>query len=471
MMKSERKRGNPIVTVILVLVVLILGVAGGMYLGRTADGGFLGTLSGKAPVGNAAEAEAYPRQMPVAVAPTAPVVNPAGAMVPGTATAQTPEAAQAVETLNVVTGDGTLTAQDGVDVLTPAAVTIIQLPAKAGDEVMRGDVLARVDRDKLRDTLSDLKAQRDQQEQVVKSLSGAKASETVYSPVKGRVKKVYADEGEDVQTVMSRDGALALLSTDGLMKVTFVPGDNTLIRVGASVTVKDDRGEEWDGRVDSLSGATGEVTVTFTDNGPELDENVSVYLGALIGTGTAKINSPLTITATGGTVDDARYLNKENASVSKGTALFDLKDVPISDGYKTALTKRQDILDQITQAESVMDSGEITAPESGIIDVVYPNITNVPLGKDTAILSLSSDETLGMVIAVDEMDVVKLEVGQSATVTVNALAGQTFSGSIKKIAFVGKAIGGITMYDVTIQMDNAPEMRVGMSGSASIAVA
>ena len=144
--------------------------------------------------------------------------------------------------------------------------------------------------------------------------------------------------------------------------------------------------------------------------------------------------------------------------------------MPISDGYKTALTKRQDILDQITQAESVMDSGEITAPESGIIDVVYPNITNVPLGKDTAILSLSSDETLDMVIAVDEMDVVKLEVGQSATVTVNALAGQTFSGSIKKIAFVGKAIGGITMYDVTIQMDNAPEMRVGMSGSASIAV-
>jgi multidrug efflux pump subunit AcrA (membrane-fusion protein) len=470
MMKSEGKRGNPIVTVILVLIVLILGVAGGMYLSRTGSGGFLGTLSGKAPASYEAEADTYPQQLPVAAIPTAPVVNPAGATVPGSASSQVPEAAQAVPNPNVVTGDGTLTAQDGVDVLTPAAVTIIQLPAKAGDEVTRGDVLARVDKDKLRDTLNDLKAQRDKQEQVVKSLSGAKASQTVYSPVKGRVKKVYADEGEDVQTVMGRDGALALLSTDGLMKVTFVPGDNTLIRVGAPVTVKDDRGNEWDGRVASLSGATGEVTVTFTDDGPQLDGDVSVYLGALIGTGVAKINSPLTITATGGTVDDARYKNKENASVSKGTALFDLKDVPISDDYKTALTKRQDILDQITQAENVLDSGEISAPESGIIDVVYDHITNVPLGKDTAILSLSSDETLDMVIAVDEMDVVKLEAGQSATVTVNALAGQTFSGSVKKIAFVGRAIGGITMYNVTIQMDNAPEMRVGMSGSASIAV-
>ena len=467
MMKSERKRGNPVVTVILVLIVLILGVAGGMYLSRTVDGGFLGTLLGKAPASY--ETEANPQQAPIAALPTAPVVNPAGELVPGAASAQVSEPAQAVPNPNVVEGDGALTAQDGVDVLTPAAVTIIQLPAKAGDEVSRGDVLARVDRDKLRDTLSDLKAQRDQQEKVVKSLSGEKASETVYSPVKGRVKKVYADEGEDVQTVMSRDGALALMSTDGLMKVTFVPGD-ALIRVGAAVTVKDDRGNEWDGRVASLSGATGEITVTFSDDGPELDENVSVYLGALIGTGTAKINSPLTITATGGTVDKARYLNKENASVSKGTALFDLSDVPISDGYKSALTKRQDILDQITQAEGVLDSGEITAPESGIIDVVYDNITNVPLGKDTAILSLSSDETLDMVIAVDEMDVVRLEAGQSATVTVNALAGQTFSGSVKKIAFVGKAVGGITMYDVTIQMDNAPEMRVGMSGSASIAV-
>ena len=465
MMKPERKRKNPVLTVMLVLVVLILGVVGGVFLNESMNGGFMGRLNGASPTGANAEADAYFAPTPVPGA-----VNPAGAPVPGAAAAATPAPAAAAETANVVTGDGTLTAQDGVDVLTPAAVTIIQLPAKAGDEVTRGDVLAHVDKDKLQDTLNALKAQRDQQEQVVRSLSGNKASETVYSPVKGRVKKVFADEGEDVQTVIARDGALALLSTDGLMKVTFVPSEGNDIRVGAAVTVRNDRGNEWDGRIASLSGATGEITVTFTDDGPQLDETVSVYLGALIGSGTAKINSPLTITATGGTVDDAKYRNKENASVSKGTALFVLKDVPISDDYKTALTKRQDILDQITQAQSVLDSGEIVAPESGIIDAVYENITNVPLGKDTAILSLSSDETLDMVITVDEMDVTRLKVGQSATVTVNALGGQTFSGSVKKIAFVGKPVGGITMYQVTLQMDNAPEMRVGMSGSASIAI-
>jgi multidrug efflux pump subunit AcrA (membrane-fusion protein) len=469
MMKSEGKRSNPILVVILVLIVLILGLFGGIYLSRTMNGGFLGTLAGNTPIESNTQADLYQQQIPAYAAATPAAVNPAGAPVPGAASEQTPVAAAAVETLGVVSGDGTLTAQDGVDVLTPAAVTIIQLPVKAGDEVTRGDVLARVDKDKLQDTLNDLKARRDEQEKVVKSLSGDKASETVYSPVKGRVKKVFADEGEDVQTVMSRDGSLALLSTDGLMNVIFVPSDSTNVRVGAEVSVKDDRGNEWDGRIASLSGATGEVTVTFSDDGPELDETVSVYLGALIGTGSAQINSPLTITATGGTVDDAKYINKENASVSKGTALFVLKDVPISDDYKTALTKRQDILDQINQAASVLDSGEITAPESGIIEVVYDNIANVPLGKDSAILSLSSDETLDMVITVDEMDVVKLEAGQNATVTVNALGGQTFSGSVKKIAFVGKGVGGITMYDVTIQMDNAPEMRVGMSGSATIA--
>ena len=470
MMKSEGKRANPILTVILVLIVLILGIAGGVFLSRGTGGGFLGNLMGSTTVDQGAIPDYYQQQLPVAPVATAPAVNPAGAFVPGTSQSQTPVAAEAVTTTGVVSGDGVLTAQDGVDVLTPAAVTIIQLPVKAGDEVTRGDVLARVDRDKLQDTLSDLKVRRDDQERVVKSLSGDKANETVYSPVKGRIKKVYADEGEDVQTVMSRDGALALLSTDGLMKVTFVPSDMTDVRAGASVSVKDNRGNDWDGRVASISGATGEVTVTFTDNGPELGKTVSVYLGALIGSGEARVNSPLTITATGGIVDNSKFENKENASVSKGTALFVLKDVPISDGYKTALTKRQDILNQITQAQEVLDSGEITAPESGIVELVYNNITNVPLGKDTAILSLSSDETLDMVITVDEMDVVNLEVGQNATVTVNALGGQSFSGSVKKIAFVGKAQGGITMYDVTIQMDNAPAMRVGMTGSATIAV-
>ncbi len=467
MMKPERKRGNPALTVILVLIVLVLGVAGGVLLTRGLGDGLMGDIAGTAPV-DYAEADGYAE--PAAALPTPRAVNPAGEAVSGAAQTQEGVAAAPVSAENIVSGDGALTAQDGADVLTPAAVTIIQLPVKAGDEVLRGDVLARVDVDKLRDTLGDLKVRRDDQEKVVKSLSGDKANETVYSPVKGRVKKVYADEGEDVQTVIGRDGALALLSTDGLMRVGFVPTDMTGVRVGASVSVKDDRGNDWDGRIASISGASGEITVTFTDDGPELHQTVSVYLGALIGSGSAEINSPLTITATGGTVDDAKYKNKENASVSKGTALFALKDVPISDDYKSALTKRQDILDQIAQAESVLDSGEITAPESGIVDVVYQNITNVPLGKDTAILSLSSDEKLDMVITVDEMDVVKLAGGQSAAVTVNALDGQVFSGSVKKIAFVGKLVGGITMYDVTIEMDNAPGMRVGMSGSATIAV-
>jgi HlyD family secretion protein len=446
-MKSDRKRGNSVVTAILALIFLIVGIAGGAYVSRSMDLGFLDGFGG-----GAAPAQGAARPI-AAAAQSEPQATP-----------------EPVAEANTVVGDGALTAQDGEDVLTPAAVTIIQLPVKVGDEVNRGDVLARVDVDKLQTTIDDLKAQRDDQEQVVKSLSGKKASETVTSPVKGRVKKVFADEGEDVSTVISRDGALALLSTDGLMKVRFIPEASIDLRTGAAVSVKDDRGNEWDGRVASTSGATKEVTVTFTDDGPKLGDTVSVYQGALIGTGRAEINAPLTITATGGTVDRSRYKNKENASVSKGTALFDLTDVPISDAYKSALKRRQDILDQIERSEALLDSGEITAPASGIVEAVYGNVTNVPLGKDTAILSLSSDEKLDMVVSVDELDVVRLAVGQRATVTVNALPGQEFSGTVKKVAFVGKPVGGVTMYDVTIEMDNAAGMRVGMTGSATIEV-
>ena len=459
MMKSDRKRGNSVVTVLLVLIFLILGAAGGVFLSRTMDLGFLDGLGGG--VRLTAREAAQPM--------SAVAVQGVPQAAPQPAAQITPEPAPAAAA-NTVAGDGSLTAQDGEDVLTPAAVTIIQLPVKAGDEVSRGDVLARVDVDKLQTTVNDLKAQRDDQEQVVKSLNGKKASETVSSPVKGRVKKVFADEGEDVSTVISRDGALALLSTDGLMKVRFIPQEATGLRAGAIVTVKDDRGNEWDGRVASISGATKEATVTFTDDGPKLGDTVSVYQGALIGTGLAEINAPLTITSTGGTVDRSRYENKENASVSKGAALFDLTDVPISDAFKSALKRRQDILDQIERSEAILDSGEITAPASGIVEAVYANITNVPLGKDTAILSLSSDEKLDMVVSVDEMDVVRLAVGQRATASVNALPGEEFSGTVKKIAFVGRLVGGVTMYDVTIEMDNAVGMRVGMTGSAVIAV-
>ena len=74
-------------------------------------------------------------------------------------------------------------------------------------------------------------------------------------------------------------------------------------------------------------------------------------------------------------------------------------------------------------------------------------------------------------ITVDELDILSLEVGMAADVTLDALPGQSFQGIITKINTYGVNSGGNTKYTVTVTLDRAEKMLTGMSASVSITTA
>ena len=74
-------------------------------------------------------------------------------------------------------------------------------------------------------------------------------------------------------------------------------------------------------------------------------------------------------------------------------------------------------------------------------------------------------------ITVDELDILSLEVGMAADVTLDALPGQSFRGVITKINTYGVNSGGNTKYTVTVTLDRAEKMLTGMSASVSITTA
>lgn len=86
------------------------------------------------------------------------------------------------------------------------------------------------------------------------------------------------------------------------------------------------------------------------------------------------------------------------------------------------------------------------------------------------VVSVGQVSPLVVSIPVDELDVVNVTVGQAATIEVDALPTETFSGKVQKIAQEGTVQQGITNYAVSIEMD-ADSPRIGMSATASIAVA
>ena len=84
--------------------------------------------------------------------------------------------------------------------------------------------------------------------------------------------------------------------------------------------------------------------------------------------------------------------------------------------------------------------------------------------------SISEEETMEITIAVNEMDILSVNKGQSAEITLDALPGKSFEGLVTNISSTGTNTGGATKYDVTVEVPKDPDMRSDMSCTVSILV-
>lgn len=75
---------------------------------------------------------------------------------------------------------------------------------------------------------------------------------------------------------------------------------------------------------------------------------------------------------------------------------------------------------------------------------------------------------LQMVVSIDELDISKVKLDQDAEILVEALPNETFSGKVADIADEGTASNGVASFDVTINLLEATNLKVGMSAEASI---
>lgn len=83
----------------------------------------------------------------------------------------------------------------------------------------------------------------------------------------------------------------------------------------------------------------------------------------------------------------------------------------------------------------------------------------------TALCVLTPYERADIIITVDELGIRTLAVGQEFTVTLDALPGQSFAGTVVEINPVGENSGGSTKYSVTISIDRAEDMLTGMNAA------
>lgn len=89
---------------------------------------------------------------------------------------------------------------------------------------------------------------------------------------------------------------------------------------------------------------------------------------------------------------------------------------------------------------------------------------------ETAAFSIASATEASVSINVDELDILSVKEGQTATVTLDALDGQEFEGTITEVSSEASSGNSSAKYPVTITFEKTDDMLLGMSASATIHV-
>lgn len=365
----------------------------------------------------------------------------------------------------LVTGTGVLEQVDQEEIKVPAGVEIDEVFPEAGDLVTEGELLAKVDMASVMSALSDTQSQLKTLDSKINSAKDDTASTTLTAGVSGRVKKIYAEVGDDVGLCMAENGALALLSLDGYLAVDIEAEGPAR---GDAVTVTRADGSVVSGLVEQAR--KGSLTVLVSDDGPLYDEEVTVAdsSGTVLGKGNLYIHSPLAVTGYAGTVSGITA--RENAKVMSTSGIVTLTDTKTSANYDALLRQREELEETFLELLTIYRDGAVLSKMDGLVSSVEYDENTFNSAVETQILTLYPQKQMSVTISVDETDILSLKEGQEAEIEVSSVSEDTFTGTVTEISKVADTSTGVTQYSAEVTLDREEGMLSGMTANINVRI-
>ncbi len=152
--------------------------------------------------------------------------------------------------------------------------------------------------------------------------------------------------------------------------------------------------------------------------------------------------------------------------------------------YAVERARHQSALEQVDRARATLKQAQddlskttIHAPMEGTISQLNKEVGEIALGsqfQEDVIMIISNLSGMEAQVDVDENDIVSIQLGDSATIEVDALSGQIFKGMVSEIANSAKITASGTAdqkteFEVKIAIDQPGGLlRPGMTASADI---
>lgn len=135
---------------------------------------------------------------------------------------------------------------------------------------------------------------------------------------------------------------------------------------------------------------------------------------------------------------------------------------------RTAQTNVNQAQIAVTQAQDNLDKAKLVSPISGTVSAVNYNVGDTASGTAVSIVDLSQIQVKATVA---EVDVSSIKIGQTAQLTMDALPGLTYTGTVAAINPVGAVTSGVVNYAVIVNLtDPDGDVLPGMTANLAIQI-
>jgi HlyD family secretion protein len=395
---------------------------------------------------------------------------------------------------STVSGTSQLDAKDKQNIVIPIEGIIKTMNLTQNQAVKKGDVLVELSVPSTETNLKEAQVSLQQLEKELSELQNEQNHMSVSASMSG---KITLASNLDVGSQVNKTTKIGTISdtTQFKVKLPFSLQEAVQLKQGDPVELSvDGYLLSKVGAVDTIgreikADANGNKVVTvevLVSNDGTLSAGLKVK--GSIGSGDGKIDSSEQValeyvrtspifSEASGTIKSMKF--KDGEAVKKGDLIATL----FNDDLQNNIISKQSAIEsqkiRVNDAQQKVDQLMIKAPFDGVFSADFANsksnvLRNYPAGAqinaNTTLGAVASLSTMQLAIAVDELDLTSVKVGQKVTVKVDAISGKTFQGEVTSVSNVGTTSNGVTTYDAVVAIPNTEQndLKYAMTSTAEI---
>jgi multidrug efflux pump subunit AcrA (membrane-fusion protein) len=336
-----------------------------------------------------------------------------------------------------VVGSGVLAIHNPLKITgTPGTVTSISV--SEGTLVSAGTSLLSIQQPTVGMNYTSLIAKRDNLTNLLEKLSALSITHTIYASESGEIGSVSISEGN----VLSYDDAATDTGESEDSSNSSAQTSPVSATTPATSTPRESQPEQNTGTTPGIDDPPSDEETTSGAVDPPSDEETT---SGAINTSQTALNAPMAIHSSGEITAELSVYSQSGSPLAVTTLI----ENEVVSGDETAGETDEDAADD-TEAAAEAPSAEETFDNEG-----------------TAI-TIKSQTTVQISVSIDELDIAAMKTGLETSIEIDAIEGETFSGTVSDVSDSAEVSNGVAKYTALIQFDKTSDMKIGMSATATI---